>query len=82
MKLEEAIDVIFSHNEVVAIWDKYDDFHDICVWHGMAWDLPDKYKNVDRWQIFGAIVDKYTDSDRINIKINDAVSRGIKPLKG
>lgn len=73
MRLIDSINNIFSHNEIIAIWEKEDEHHDILVWCGMAWQLPEEYKNIEKWQIVGAIADKITESDRINININDAV---------
>ena len=72
MRLIDSINNIFSHNEIIAIWEKEDEHHDILVWCGMAWQLPEEYKNIEKWQIVGAIADKITESDRINININDA----------
>ena len=74
MRLIDTVGVLFSPNEIIALWEKEDKHHDILVWHGMAWDIPENYQNIDRWQIFGVIQDKITESDRINIKINDAVT--------
>ncbi|MBP3342290.1 MAG: hypothetical protein J6K99_07170 [Peptococcaceae bacterium] len=73
MQLIDAIGNIFSHNEIIAIWEKEDEHHDVIVWRGMAWQLPDEYKNIEKWQIVGVIADKITESDQINININDAV---------
>jgi hypothetical protein len=73
MRLIDAIDNIFSHNEIIAILEEEDEHHDVLVWHGMAWQLPEEYKNIEKWQIVGVIADKITESDRINININDAV---------
>lgn len=71
MKIEDAVDVIFSHNEVVAIWRKDGDRRDICEWTGMAWRLPYWYRSVENWKIFGVIPDSICDADRINIRVED-----------
>lgn len=71
MKLGEAIDKIFSHNEVVAIWRKDDDRYDVCEWRGMGWQLPYHYKDVENWKIFGTIPDSINDADVINIRVED-----------
>ena len=77
MRLIDAVDAIFSHNEMIAIWEKEDKHHNVLVWRGMAWQLPEEYENVDRWQIVGVMADKITESDQLNININDAVT--LKP---
>lgn len=69
MKLGNAIDKIFSHNEIVAIWRENNDRFDIREWHGMAWQLPYWYKDVENWKIFGVIPDSINDADTINIRI-------------
>lgn len=71
MKLGDAIDVIFSHNEEIAIWIKKDDHHDICKWTGMAWHLPYWYRGVENWKIFGVFPDSINDAHVINIRVED-----------
>lgn len=73
MRLIDAAGIIFSHNDIIALWEKEEE-HDVLIWYGMAWNIPKEYQNIERWQIFGAIQDKITESDRINIAINDAVT--------
>lgn len=71
MKLVDAIDNIFSHNEIVAIWKKIDEYDGTNVWEGMAWNLPEQYKGVEKWRIFGLIPESILKADVINIKILD-----------
>ena len=72
MKLGEAIDSIFSHNEIIALWeiDKLDKNYSNRIWKGMAWDIPDKYRDCKNWRIFGAIPDSIFDADILNIRLN------------
>ena len=69
MKLKEAIDVIFSHNELVALWKAEDKDHDIKIWSGMAHQLPDTYLEKSGWRIFGLIPEKISEADYINIRL-------------
>ena len=71
MKIKEAIDTIFSHNEVVAIWEESPNDHriDELKWHGMAHKIPHEYLVKENWRIFGVITDEIRESDRINIRI-------------
>ena len=69
MKLSKAIDVIFSHNEIIAIWEKINEQEYEMKWRGMGWELPDKYKNIANWQIFGVIPESIDEADTINIRV-------------
>jgi len=69
MKLSKAIDVIFSHNEIIAVWEKINEREHEMKWRGMAWDLPEKYKNIKNWKIFGVIPESIDEADTINIKV-------------
>lgn len=70
MTLQEAIDTIFSHNEIVALWEKEDSDHHKKVWSGMAHQIPSQYLSTIGFKIFGLITDKISESDTINIKLN------------
>ena len=69
MKLVDAIDNIFSHNEIISIWEKTDEHSSTLMWHGMAWGLPEQYRNAEEWRIFGIIPYSIVEADVINIKI-------------
>ena len=71
MKIREAIDYIFSHNEIVALWviDSKDNHYSNRVWKGMAWDIPDKFLECENWKIFGTIQDSIADADILNIRL-------------
>lgn len=71
MKLYDAIDNVFSHNELICIWKKIDEYDSTLMWSGMAWDLPEQYKQVEKWRIFGLIPDSILYADAINIRILD-----------
>lgn len=68
--INNAIDVIFSHNSRVAIW-KYDEKtrESTRIWLGMAWELPKEYRYIVAWKIFGVIPESIGDADIINIRI-------------
>ena len=76
MLVKDLIDTIFSHNEIIAIWENREDdgncFHYL-LWRGMAWDLKEKQPNLynSRFQrIFGTIPQSITQADTINILID------------
>lgn len=69
MPLANAIDVVFSHNQRVAIWEYDEKRMSTRVWIGMAWELPIQYHNVVSWKIFGAVPESIVDADLINISI-------------
>ena len=71
MKLFEAVDNIFSHNEVISIWKKINEYSSTLMWHGMAWQIPEEYKGVEKWRIFGLIPESILVADSINIRILD-----------
>ena len=73
MKLSDAIDVIFSHNNRVGIWmlDKEDPHYSILAWGGMAHKLPQKYLDSKDWMIKGIVAESIGESDRINIEVYD-----------
>lgn len=72
MKLRKAVDLIFSHNEIIALWeiDKSDKNYSNRIWKGMAWDIPDKYLDCKNWRIFGTIPESIADADILNIRLN------------
>lgn len=69
--IDEAIDVIFSHNERLKIWkpDAKDKNCSILEWEGMAHELPKMYADKTNWRIIGIVAESVYDSDAINIKI-------------
>lgn len=68
--IEECIDVIFSHNEIVSIWKPCSDENaSVREWRGMAHEIPDKYLNCTDWKIFGTISENISESSDINIRV-------------
>ena len=67
MKLRDAIDNIFSHNEIISVWKEGDDHTSKKIWHGEAWRLPQMYWNCRKWRIFGTVCECIYESDTINI---------------
>lgn len=71
ISIRNAIDTIFSHNEIIAIWKTGVDHYYYLLWRGEAWRIPDKYKNVTEWKIFGTVAESIYTSDTINIAISE-----------
>jgi len=69
MKLKHAIDNLFSHNEIVALWIQTTEGSKYCFWRGMAWKLPQKYINCKISKIFGTVPLSITEADTINILV-------------
>lgn len=70
MKLGKAIDRIFSHNSIVAIYKNNPTNHEsIMTWRGEAWRMPPIYRNERHWIIFGTVAESLWESDVINIRI-------------
>ena len=61
-KLKNVIDVIFSHNEIVTLMcDGVDKNGTRCYlhfWHGMAWNIPKEYLELQFVRIHGVVSDK------------------------
>ena len=70
MKLGKAIDKIFSHNNIIAIYkDNSTDHESVMIWRGEAWRMPPMYRDERHWMIFGAVAESLWESDTINIRI-------------
>lgn len=67
--VKSLVDLIFSHNEIVAIWEKEDSHHDKLVWKGMGWEIPIQYEKAMVDRIFGCIPESIFDADTINIRL-------------
>ena len=70
-KVVDAIDNLFSHNEIIALWnDKPSDRdHSYLLWRGEAWRLPEKYKDQRILKIKGIIAENISESDTINLQV-------------
>lgn len=70
-KIKDAVDALFSHNEIVSLWIKVEKeitYHQL-IWNGMAWNIPEELKTCDFVKIFGTIPETITQADTINIEI-------------
>lgn len=74
-KVGEAVDKLFSHNEVVALWyDKPSDKnHSYLLWRGMAHQIPKEYKENRILKFKGIIPERFSESDTINLLITPYV---------
>lgn len=71
ISVENVIDKLFSHNEIVALWCKVEKdvtYHKL-VWRGMAWDIPKKFKSCGFVKFFGTIHQNISQADTINIEV-------------
>lgn len=69
MKIKRAIDRLFSHNEIVALWFDTDAGFKTLLCRGEAWKLSKEYKNLRIARFFGTIPETIWYSDTINILI-------------
>ncbi len=72
IKLNKAIDVLFSHNELIHLWYQSVDYDNgyTHIWKGEAWALPKEYCNISIIKFFGVIPDKISEGDYINILVD------------
>lgn len=69
-KVADLPDRIFSHNSIIAIWVEIPEEH--CsqrLWRGMAWDIPEKYREMQFKRIFGNIPESIYEADTINVLV-------------
>lgn len=64
-------DNLFSHNSLIALWyDKPDDKgYSHLLWRGMAWDIPEEYKELRLIEIMGIIPESIDKADAINLLV-------------
>lgn len=67
-----AIDKLFSHNEMIALWhdNAEDKDHSYLLWRGEAWKLPKMYENLPVIRFKGIIPESITRADTINILVD------------
>lgn len=67
----DTVDRLFSHNEVIALWyDKPDDKdYSYLLWRGMAWEIPEEYRNLAFLRIKGIVPETIDKADTINIQV-------------
>lgn len=75
-KVSDAIDTMFSHNEIIALWyDRpKDGDHSYLLWRGEAWRLPKKYKDQRILRFKGIIPEKISEADTINLLVTPYIS--------
>ena len=75
-KMGEAIDVLFSHNEIIALWyDKPNDTqHSFLLWRGEAWNIPEEFKDQRIIKIFGLVPESVMDADTINLRVTPYIN--------
>ena len=69
MKIKKALNKLFSHNEIIALWCETNKGFKVLLWRGEAWKLSEEYKNLRISRIFGTIPETITQADTINILI-------------
>ena len=68
LRIREMVDWIFSHNQLVTIWEDCDARHNVKVWEGEAWKIPSRIA-MCRGMIIGILREEAEHMDYINIKI-------------
>lgn len=69
MKLKNAVDKLFSHNETIALWCETDQHYKALLWRGEAWRLPKEHQKLRIARFFGTIPQSICNADTINILI-------------
>ena len=71
LRVIDAIDKLFSHNEIIALWyDKTEDKdHSYLLWKGEAWRLPQMFQNLALLRFKGIIPENISEADTINIQV-------------
>lgn len=66
------VDVFFSHNAIVHLWcvDPAEEEYSTSLWRGMAWDIPQKYKEMKFEKFFGNVPEYLYEADAINILVD------------
>lgn len=68
LEIRKMVDWIFSHNQLVTIWQDCDIRHNVKVWEGEAWRIPSRIA-MCRGKIIGILRGEAEHMDYINIKI-------------
>ena len=70
-KVADLPDRIFSHNSIIAIWAEIPKEHSSQrLWRGMAWDIPEKYKELQFKSILGIVPECIYEGDTINVLVD------------
>lgn len=70
LRINKSRDVLFSHNETVALWYSSPNDGTVRLWRGEAWAIPDEYNDLFIMKFFGAVADNIWESNAINIIVN------------
>lgn len=70
-EVHELVDVIFSHNSIIALWveDENDSHYSNILWQGMAHSIPEEYKKYTFKSIQGVVAENIRQSNIININV-------------
>lgn len=86
LKVGELPDNLFSYNELIALWydkpcDKYGSY---LLWRGMAWDIPDEYRDLHLIKIKGIMPEHIDEADTINLLVTPYIvpASGVQDEKG
>lgn len=81
-KVGDLPDRIFSHNAIISIWvDVPEEHYAQRLWRGMAWDIPEEYKEMPFKEIFGSIPESLCEADTINVLVELTKEEAEKALK-
>lgn len=80
-RVRDLIGVLFSHNECVALWREAEPATKECIWRGMAWNIPEKYRECEFARIFGTIPIRLSDADAINVVIKVEIDEDSTDMK-
>lgn len=83
-RVGDMVDVLFSHNAVVHLWcvDPAEEDYSTSLWRGMAWDIPQKYKEMKFEKFFGTVPEHLYEADAINILVDLTKEEAEAALKG
>ena len=79
IKIKDSIDLLFSHNDIIALWYSSSNEGLVRIWRGEAWSLPDEYNDIRILKFTGIAADVIWESDAINLIVdaNDNTPRNI-----
>lgn len=84
IRVIDAIDKLFSHNEIIALWyDKKEDRdHSYLLWRGEAWRLPHEFGNLALLKFKGIVSGTLGESDTINIQVPPFIRPACESITG
>ena len=85
IKIDDLIDIIFSHNEIISLdvpeWDENGIQYSKTIWRGHAHQLPDEYKNYSFLRIYGCVAESIYKSDTLHIECCEPMSYAERELE-